>query len=63
MAKTFTLDAMKDGKYFEDHGLTQEQVNNAKKNAEGLGITILGITEEKPIPEKGTNPILDRWFN
>jgi len=46
---TYTLDAMKDGHYFEDHGLTEQQIVNAYANAERLGITILSVTEETPI--------------
>lgn len=44
--RTFTLDAMKDGRHHEDHGLTEEQVANARANAERLGITIVSVTEE-----------------
>lgn len=43
---TYTLDATKDGRYFEDHGLTAEQVAAARANADRLGITILSVTEE-----------------
>lgn len=46
---TYTLDVMKDGRYFEDHGLSAEQVATARLNADRLGITILSVTEETEI--------------
>jgi hypothetical protein len=45
----YTLDATKDGRYFEDHGLTADQVDAARTNADQLGITILSITEEREV--------------
>ena len=46
---TYTLDAEKDGQFFEDHGLTVAQIEVAKVNAPRLGITILSITEETAV--------------
>lgn len=50
---TYTLDAqMPDGTYREDHGLTAEEVANARINAPRLGITILNVAEEiEPMSE------------
>jgi hypothetical protein len=45
-APTYTLDAEKDGQFFEDHGLTAEQIAAARANAPRLGITIISVTEE-----------------
>jgi len=46
-ATTYTLDAYKDGMYFEDHGLTAAEIAAARVNADRLGITILAVTEER----------------
>ena len=59
--KRYTLDAMKDGKHFEDHNLTEQEINNAKSNAERLGITNLRITEETPIDPKAMHAFYRPW--
>lgn len=46
----FTLDAEKDGRYFSDSGLTADEVAAARTNADRLGITILAVNEEVPLP-------------
>jgi hypothetical protein len=46
---TFTVDAVKDGVYYEDHGVTAAQVAQARANAPRLGITIIAVTEETPV--------------
>ena len=43
---TYTLDAEKDGRYFSDYGLTEQEVANARANASRLGITILAVIDE-----------------
>jgi hypothetical protein len=45
-ATTYTLDAEMNGRYFEDHGLTEAQVTAARSNAARLGVTILRVSEE-----------------
>lgn len=53
---TYTLDAYKDGRYYEDHGLTAEEVAAAVGNAPSLGIIILSISEEKPVSPEDLRP-------
>jgi hypothetical protein len=55
-AATYTLDAEKNGQYFEDHGLTAEQIANARANADRLGITILSVTEEVAVDPSNLAP-------
>jgi hypothetical protein len=55
-AATYTLDAEKDGQYFEDHGLTADQIAAARANADRLGITILSVTEEVAVSSSDLAP-------
>lgn len=46
---TYTLDAVIDGRYHSDSGLTAHQIANAYANADRLGVTIIAVTEETPL--------------
>ena len=44
---TYTLDAqLPSGAYAHDSGLTAQEVSNAYRNADRLGITILNVTRD-----------------
>lgn len=46
---TYTLDAIVNGRYHSDSGLTAQQIANAYANADRLGVTIIAVTEETPL--------------
>lgn len=49
MAQTFTVDSRMNGRLYEDHGVTAEQVANARLNAARMGVEILAVTEETQV--------------
>lgn len=53
---TYTLDALKDGKYHSDYGLTAAEVAAARANADRLGVTILAVNEERPVSMSDLRP-------
>jgi hypothetical protein len=55
-AATYTLDAEMNGQYFEDRGLTADEIAAARANADRLGITILNVTEEVAVDPSDLAP-------